>query len=98
MPASIGLKDLHGTPVEVVLTRDFYLWGLLPGQHKVQLDEELDELGIVGAAHIYYHQYQTFSQSFYTIATLGLYRPVTIRLRALAQIVDEKEYVHGRWR
>lgn len=98
MPTSLGLKDKHGTPVEVLLTREFYLWGFLPLEHKVELDRELDQLGIVGAAHIYYGQYQTWSQSFLTLATLGLYRPVTIRIRALAETVEDKQYVHGRWR
>lgn len=98
MPTSLGLKDRHGTPVEIILSREFYLWGLLPTEQKVEIDRELAQLGILGAANISIKKYQTLAQSFWTISTFGLYHPVTIQIRALAQTVEEKKYSPGRWR
>lgn len=96
----VGLQDEHGTPVEVVIEKSFYLWGLIPGQHEIYLDQEFQELGAVGVARLSYEQGQTWSQWFLGMISFGFYWPVELRVRGLAKMGDEASWknAEGRWR
>lgn len=96
----LGLQDEHGTPVEVVLEKSFYLWGSIPAQHQIELDKEFQELGAVGVARISFEKDQTWSQWFLGMISFGLYWPVEIRIQGLAKMGDEAGWKNskGRWR
>lgn len=99
-PMYVGLQDEHGTPVEVVLEKSFYLWGLVPAKHEVKLDKEFQELGAVGVARLSYRQEQTWSQWFLGVLSFGLYWPVELRIQGLAKMGEDSSWKksRGRWR
>lgn len=96
----IGLQDEHGTPVELVVQKEYYLWGIVPESHTVSLDDEFEELGAVGVAKISYEYRQTWSQWFLGVMTFGMYWPVELRVHGFAKMGDESvsKYSEGRWR
>lgn len=80
IPTFISGKNHHTRKVKVDGIRRFYLWGLIPREHVVNLDEELSNVALLSSAKIEVEEFQEGMDTFYTYLTLGLYRPVRFRV------------------
>lgn len=81
IPTFISPKDKHSRRAEHSGVRKFYLWGLVPSHHVVNVDDELSDDGLLTSARIEISEYQEFMDVFWTYATLGLYKPVRFKIK-----------------
>lgn len=70
----------HSRKASHVGVRDFYLWGMVPSVHTVNVDDELADDGLLSAARVEIREYQDFMDVFWTYTTLGLYKPVRFEI------------------
>lgn len=82
IPSYISTKDGHHSRTHKVGQKKFYLWGLVPREHTVFVDQELSDVGALSASRIEVEEYQTGLDIFYTYITLGLYKSVHYRVSA----------------
>lgn len=76
------LKNAQAQVKQVKGSRSFYLWGFLPQEHIVLLDEELSKVGFISASEIEIEQQQSFLNRLYTVLTLGFYKPIDYQISA----------------
>jgi hypothetical protein len=86
-PFSVGARSGSERIVEVVVTKDFYFWGLSPGKEKAYLDMqvEIEGKGVSNPSFASIEQTFSFENIFYTIVTLGLYSPVDYKVSLLSE-------------
>ena len=81
IPTYISPKDKHSRKASHHGKRNFYLWGMVPSFHTVNVDDELKNDGLISAARIEVREYQDFMDVFWTYTTLGLYKPVRFEIK-----------------
>jgi len=79
---SVAPAPKHSYHLKMEGQKNFYLWGSYPKEHKVKIDEHLSDGGLISAAAVRVHEYQTFWNSFLSIISLGMYVPITYRISA----------------
>jgi hypothetical protein len=72
---------------EVVLNgrKKFYLWGLIPDQHFVYLDEIGDKAGFNSLSSVTIHEPKKFKDMFIALITFGLYIPKEYSILAFTE-------------
>lgn len=90
-PSYISTKPKHSHRISLVGVRDFYLWGLIPNQHVVNLSEVLSAGGLITGAGLTVEDYQTFEDKVWSVVTLGLYLPRHYRVKAWGQLQGSEE-------
>lgn len=71
-------------------TKEFYLWGMLPKEHTVYVDEELKNGGLISAANITIEEYQTLGDKFATWLSFGLYIPRHYKVKGFGIKTDDR--------
>lgn len=86
-PFSISARSGSERIVEVIVTKDFYFWGISPSKEKAYLDmqAEIDGKGVSNPSYASIEQTFSFKNIFYTALTLGLYCPVDYKVTLLAE-------------
>jgi hypothetical protein len=84
----------------VIIKKDFYLWGFIPGRHHVDMEKEFRKLGAVGVSRVNFEYQQTWSQWLSGVVSFGLYWPVELKIDGMAKMGDETGWSEskGRWR
>jgi len=82
LPILVGVKEEHSAIFSHEGQNSFFLWGLLPQNHVVWIDEEVSQMGFVSGANISVEEYQTGLNLLKTILTLGMYIPKNYRITA----------------
>lgn len=80
IPTYISPKENHNRKASHIGKRDFYLWGLVPTFHTVNVDDELADDGLISAARIEVREYQEFMDVFWTYVTLGMFKTVRFEI------------------
>lgn len=70
----------YDTAVSVEGRRDFYLWGLYPNEHVVNIGTEFNEAGYKNVSGVSIIEETNFLDSFLAIISLGLMIPQSYRL------------------
>lgn len=70
--------------VEIVRTKDFYLWGLLPEVHQFNLQDETKYEGLYNPSYLTVEQVFSFKNVFFSLVTLGIYTPVDYKVSLLS--------------
>jgi hypothetical protein len=71
--------------VTIALKKEFYLWGLLPAQQTVYLDEEVQKLGYPSLSRLIIYEKRTSEDILLSIITFGFYNPRTIMLTGFTE-------------
>lgn len=79
---SVGPVAGHSDLVIAEGVKEYYLFGSIPGNHDVYIDEELEDVGLVSAANISIQEYRSWSSFFKGILTFGIYTPLNYRIRS----------------
>lgn len=82
IPLSLGPKAGNFVDLEYIGRRDFYLWGLLPTEHEVDVARDLEEIGAQKGSKISVQTLSTWSDYLFTWLTLGMYRPLHYKITA----------------
>lgn len=80
-PIFIGAKKYHGNIQEYTGEKDFYLWGIIPFEHKVYIDDIMKEYDFFSVANIEVEEYQSLKNFIISILSLGLYVPRNYRVK-----------------
>ena len=71
----------HGIIQEHFGEKDFYLWGIIPYEHKVYLDDIMKEYDFISVANIEIEEYQDTKNFLLSLMSLGLYVPRNYRVK-----------------
>jgi hypothetical protein len=76
---SVTFREIEGhtKPVKIKVKKDFYLWGLLPKQHDLDISKVMEEkgLGIISSLEI--TETEVYDNALYSIISFGMYIPKT---------------------
>ncbi|MBT3586258.1 MAG: hypothetical protein HN509_15230 [Halobacteriovoraceae bacterium] len=78
--AAIAPKNEHKHRVEIKGKKEFYLWGLLPANQVVYVDDEMANAGLISAANIRISEFQTRSDFIYGLISFGMYVPKSYKI------------------
>lgn len=70
--------------VEMVRTKDFYLWGFFPETQFFNFQDEFKNEGLYNPSYISVEQKHSFKNVLYALVTLGMYTPVDYRITLLS--------------
>ena len=80
-PVFIGAKKYHGNIQEYHGEVDFYLWGIIPFEHNVYIDDIMKEYDYFSAANVEVEEYQSVKNFIFSVVSLGLYIPRNYRVK-----------------
>jgi hypothetical protein len=87
---SFSPKAGHDHLKEIVGKKEFYLWGLVPKDHTVEVDIQLSKAGLISAANITIEEYQTTEDLIYSWLSFGLYIPRTYKVKGFGIKTDDR--------
>jgi len=91
IPVWIGPKPGHNHYIEIEGKRQFFLWGLVPDVHEVNIDDELHEAGLLSAANVSVTIEQSWGSFFKEILSLGIYVPREYKIRAFGVVPKDTD-------
>ena len=77
IPVHLNLKENHKRKVEISHKKTFYLWGLYPNEHIIELDKEFVHTGARAVSGLQILEKQTFTDSLLSFISLGIVIPRT---------------------
>lgn len=80
-PIHLGPKKYHGEIEVYEGEKDFYLWGIIPYEHKIYLDTIMKNYDFVSVANLEVEEYQSFGNFVLSTLSLGLYVPRNYRVK-----------------
>ena len=80
-PIYIGPKKHHGEIHFFEGEKDFYLWGIIPYEHKVYIDDILKKSDFLSVANVEFEEYQSVKNFAFSVLSLGLYVPRNYRVK-----------------
>lgn len=69
--------------IDVDVEKSFYLWGMIPNQHVVEVDKVFEEKGAFSVSQFSIEEVDTKKKSIWMILTAGLYYPETYRISGI---------------
>ena len=80
-PVHVGPKKYHGEIEVYEGEKDFYLWGVIPYEHKIYLDTIMKNYDFVSVAILESEEYQSFGNFILSALSFGLYVPRNYRIK-----------------
>ena len=77
IPISFGDQEEHSKKIEIKYKMDYFLWGLVPRNYSLQIDDLFMREGYSSVANLSIRHGWTFADALLTILTLGFYQPQT---------------------
>jgi hypothetical protein len=75
LPVKFEADENHQKEVVIHLDKKFYLWGLIPDEHIVYVDEMVDEAGFEVASGVSVKEVREGKNMLLTLLSFGLYVP-----------------------
>lgn len=76
----------HDKSIDVKVTKDFFLWGLVPRQHEIILEKELGNKGYSEVSEFNIIQKNSSIDFLWMVLTFGVYYPQTYHLKGKSYI------------
>ncbi len=80
-PITFNPRAGHSEKVDILIQKNFYLWGLLPGQHEIDVGEILKEKGQKSASSLIVKKENFFTSYFWPFVSFGIYIPKSFRVK-----------------
>lgn len=80
IPVSLEENENHKLEITERVSRPFYLWGILPGQHVVEVDKVFESKGHVQVSDLEIIEVEQKRKFLWMVLSLGLYYPQTFHL------------------
>ena len=93
IPIYIGPRKGHNYFSQVKGEIQFFLWGLYPGDQTVYLDKVIQSRGVKSAANVRIREYQTISNIFYSLISLGMFYPVNYEITSYGVLPQRNDFV-----
>ena len=91
LPLSFLEKDKHTKKTVVEVQKNFYLWGLLPNHHKIDVGEELNKYDFESFANLKIRERYTLRNTLWAMVSLGLWTPKLFTIEGDAKVKSESE-------
>lgn len=78
--------DGHTKDVSTSVTKEFFLWGLIPKSHDLYVDEAMANRGYDSIANLVVTQKNTTSDVVWSILSFGVYMPQTYQIKGRSLI------------
>lgn len=75
----------HKRDIKVEVSKPFYMWGLVPKEHKLVLDDVLIKQGYESVANLEIKEINVYSKIWWSILTFGMYYPETFEISGKIQ-------------
>lgn len=72
---TLGDREGHSKDISVPVDIDFFLWGIVPKDYTLKIDEVLMEEGYLSVSNVSVKDNPKFTNFLYTVLTLGFYNP-----------------------
>ena len=83
IPVSFNKDTDVKDKLDLDVEKSFYLWGLIPSQHTVEVDKVFEEKGAFSVSQFSIKEVQTKKKGLWMILTAGLYYPETYRISGI---------------
>ena len=80
IPITFSDQEEHSKKVKIEYQMDYFLWGLVPKEYSIKIDELFIRKGYSSIAKLNISHKWTFLDVFFTAITLGFYSPQTFLL------------------
>lgn len=80
-PIDFESKDDHTKEVSASVTKQFFLWGLVPKSHDLYVDEAMANRGYDSIGELVVTQKNTTSDIVWTLLSFGMYLPQTYHIQ-----------------
>jgi len=80
IPLYYSSRENHRHQAEIDGVKEFYLWGRIHPDDRVYIDDEFYNQGLLSVGGIQVTQFQTISQFFTALFSLGFYIPISYRI------------------
>jgi len=80
IPITFSEKDTHTKEVKVTVSKQFFLLGLIPNQHEVEVDIVFQEKGYESVTDVRITKERSYSNVLWSVLTFGFYYPQTYTL------------------
>jgi hypothetical protein len=99
IPIYVGPRADNLAPFQLSGRHEFYWWGRWPNQIIIDLDQLILDDGHVAAANLSIMEYRTFGDWITSIASFGLYTPVSFMVSGFGREDDDFSELRGerRW-
>ena len=81
IPITFTKKDGFEKDINVVVTKEFFLWGMLPSEHELDVDDEIAKKGFNKASELVVHHKNRTSDVVWSLLTFGVYYPQTFQIK-----------------
>jgi hypothetical protein len=93
---SVTFREIegHSKPVKIKVKKEFYLWGMLPKEHDLDIAKVMDEKGVGVISSLEVSETNVYDNAFYAILTFGMYIPKTYLIEGKTQYfydIDPKD-------
>lgn len=88
IPTEVYSNDFRTQKASIEGSREFYVWGMVPKKHTVEIDREVLNEGFISIKHVTVEEYQTWGDFIASLCTFGLYIGKSYRISGL---VTKKE-------
>lgn len=75
IPVSFDVRDFQTKSVSIEVFKAFYMWGLVPGEQVVELDQLFRKKGFDSVSSIEIKETKRTNKMIWMILTLGMYYP-----------------------
>ncbi len=82
IPLYLTPRPDHNVYTEASGIKEYYLWGIIGPDNTIDVDKVLYEQGLVSAANITMHDYQSTSNFFKALLSFGFYIPKNYKITA----------------
>lgn len=86
IPVTFENKAEHPKDVKVSVTKEFFLWGLIPSHHEIDVDEQLGNKGYESVSDLVVTQKNQRSDVIWTLVTFGMYYPQSYEIQGKTSI------------
>jgi hypothetical protein len=88
-------KDGEEKPVKLVVEKNFYLWGLLPTKHELDIGAELDERAIRSLSGLKVSEIETDYNGFLSFISFGMFIPRTYAIEGFTAYTYGEDPMEG---
>lgn len=90
IPVYIGARNKHNNKISAEGDKSFFFWGIVPAEHKVYVDRELAQQGLVSAANMTVEEYQKWDDFVVGILSFGMFIKKSYRISAYGMQADKE--------
>jgi hypothetical protein len=88
VPVSFKEKEEHTKDITIEVRKDFFLWGLVPSYHNINIADEVAGAGYDSFAEVKVKQHNSFTNLLYSVLTFGFWVPKRFTIEGKAPLID----------